>query len=448
MKYLRWTLFVISILVISACNPSTGGGKPDSMLDKNLQDLLNANNISELDFGPKQDSIKVALGRLLMYDKELSGNRDIACATCHRGTLETTDKLSLSIGTGGKGSGTNRTMGINRNRVPRNAPEVFNRGAPEWHSMFWDSRVSGDPIHGFKTPAGNLLPKGLENVLAAQAMFPVTSDDEMRGRAGDKDVNGQVNEIAAIDGTDLPAIWDAIMKRLLAIKFYERAFAKVYPNVPKSQLGFQHAANAIAAFEIDAWTTPNSPFDQYLAGNKDALSDAAKRGGILFYGKANCVACHSGNLLTDQKHHNIAAPQIGPGKGSKAPLDLGLFLETKNRADLFAFRTPPLRNVSLTGPYMHNGAYTNLEAAVRHYNNVADAVKNYDVNQLEPSLRSTVLKKYPAVFLATLDPQIKTLNLSDTEINELLAFLEALTDPVDLSLNIPKIVPSGLPVAD
>lgn len=140
-----------------------------------------------------------------------------------------------------------------------------------------------------------------------------------------------------------------------------RAAARSRPG----DLGFQHAANAIAAFESAAYTFLDSPFDQYLEhdNNNGALADDAKRGALLFYGSAGCANCHSGSLLTDQRHHNIGIPPVGPGKAPESPLDFGRARETGRVKDAYEFRTPPLRNVTLTGPWMHSGAYTTLRGA-------------------------------------------------------------------------------------
>ena len=118
---------------------------------------------------------QVELGRLLFFDKILSGNRNIACATCHHPKHATADGLALGIGEGGVGLG----------RIPRNSPSLANLGAKEFSRLFHDGRVEADPkgpwASGFWTPAGGQLPEGLDNALAAQAMFPVTSDVEMAG---------------------------------------------------------------------------------------------------------------------------------------------------------------------------------------------------------------------------------------------------------------------------
>ncbi len=448
-KYIWIIGILILVILLVSCS------KEDTSLDDKLRPLLAKANVTQLDSGPIPDPNKVELGRLLMYDKILSGNKDISCSTCHRDTLVTSDELSLSIGTGGLGSGQNRVLGHGRSRIPRNAPEVFNRGSLEWNTMFWDSRVSGNLTDGFVTPAGDSLPNGVENVVAAQAMFPLTSRGEMRGNKGDLDVNGAVNEIALIDDMDFVSIWESLAQRVFAIDEYKRRFVEVYPNVPQEELGIQHIANAIAAFEIDAWTFLESPWDLYLAGDKNALSDAAKRGAIIFYdeNKSKCSVCHTGNLMTDQEHHNIGIPQLGPGKGDSAPLDQGLFLITGKEEDKFAFRTPPLRNVSETNPFMHNGAYLTLEEVVEHYDDVEKALRNYDPSGLEPSLQTTVKNDSGTLnaLLDNLDQDVKDpLDLTEREKQDLITFLEALKDPKidDLPSEVPESVPSGLPVKD
>ena len=213
---LSFPTWIISILALGIL--LFGCSSNNNNLDEELRPLLARAGITQLDPGPTPAAKKVELGRLLMHDKILSGNKDISCATCHHPELATGDELSLSIGTGGSGFGPDRLLGAGRSRVSRHALEVFNRGSAEWHSMFWDGRVSGDPIHGFITPAGDLLPSGLENVLAAQAMFPVTSRDEMRGNKGDLDVNGEVNELALVEDTDFVQIWELLTKKNLSYR--------------------------------------------------------------------------------------------------------------------------------------------------------------------------------------------------------------------------------------
>jgi cytochrome c peroxidase len=257
--------------------------------------------------------------------------------------------------------------------------------------------------------------------------------------------------LAVVPDYKTSQIWPTLMRRLLAIPAYVDLFRAAYPEVPVEALGFQHAANALAAYQAQAFTFEDSPFDRYLHGDRAALSPEAKQGALLFYGKAGCATCHATGLLTDQGFHNMAVPQVGPGKGRDQPLDYGRARETGSDCDLFAFRTPPLRNVAITGPWMHNGAYTTLEAAVRHQLQAVESLKSYDPSQLSPLLKDTCQEQSEviAAILATADPYAqKGVGLSEAEIRQLIAFLEALTSPSALHLEglIPASVPSGLPV--
>jgi cytochrome c peroxidase len=257
------------------------------------------------------------------------------------------------------------------------------------------------------------------------------------------------NELAAIDDSDFIGIWNALMARLMANEEYRQMFANAFPEVPESSLGFQHAAIAIAAFEAEAFGMNDSPFDQYLAGDREALSHDAKRGAALFYGAAKCVSCHSGTLLTDQQHHNLAVPQLGPGKDPTSGLDFGRFGVTGSMSDLFEFRTPPLRNVTATGPWMHNGAFSSLEDVIRHHGDVGKSLEDYDpsVQIFQSDLREMVVddESLNEWMLETVDTGDQ--DFDGNRVHFLMAFLESLTVPnlhERLQWVIPADVPSGL----
>jgi cytochrome c peroxidase len=394
----------------------------------------------------------VRLGEALYWDPELSGNRDIACATCHLPAFGAGDALAVSIGVGGRGLATDRDPANIREFIPRNAQPVFDLGYRDWRVHFWDGRVFVDAAGRLQTPASDRLPAGLDSALAAQAMFPVTSREEMRGHRGEVDIFGQRNELAMIDDYRSRAIWQALMQRLLAIPGYRDLFTAAFPGAAylgaaPADLTFVQAANAIAAYETVALTFADSPFDRYLAGEREALSPAAKRGAQLFFGKAQCAACHSGPLLSDQQFHNLAVPQIGDGKGREQPYDLGRARETGNDCDRYAFRTPSLRNVALTGPYMHNGAYASLPAVIRHHLDPATGLRTYDPAQLQPALELHNGPEEQAALLRWYTP-IPTdgVALSGAELADLIQFLDALTSPSarDLAHLTPASVPSGL----
>ena len=452
----RTTSVLALVLFGMACKDSYTIADPPSevTLDTELRQVIGGWGTVPLLPVAKQDPAMVELGRSLFFDKILSGNRDVSCATCHDPAAFAADALSLPIGTGGTGIGALRTLGAGRQFVPRNAPSLLNQGLGQFY-LFWDGRVNEEGGVGIvKTPAGVIFPGGLANLLATQAMLPVLNRQEMRGLPGDRDVEGNPNELAAIPDASSLEIWRATMRRLLAIQEYQAKFSAAYPGTPTSALGFQHAANALAAFEVDAFTRQSSAFDRFLVGDNRAMTADEKHGALLFFGKARCSSCHSGALLGGQQFANAGVPQIGPGVGKAAPLDIGRGEEFPQvREYRFAFRVQPLRNVELTAPYMHNGAYATLEEVVRHYNNADSAHKNYDASALAPEVRALYHgdDATKRAVLETLDFRLRDpLRLTQVEQRQLVAFLKSLTDPAarNLSSVVPTRVPSGLSIRE
>src|SRR6266536_200601 len=448
-RLVRWIcpgLLAFSVACDGVTPPETLPPPIDAQLRDNFQ------RWGVVPIGPMsaQNPALVALGQALIFDPVLSGNRDIACATCHLPSQHAGDSLSLAIGTGGTGLGPARTLGAGRPFVPRNAPTLLNAGLGPAY-LFWDGRISRFGPNGFDTPAGQALPADLPNILAAQAMFPVVDRREMRGQPGERDVFGSVNELCLYGDSEFAEIWQAVMRRLVAIPEYVTLFNAAFPGTPTTQLGFQHAAQAIAAFELQAFTKTDSPFDRYLARDDAALGIQQKRGALLFFTKAQCSGCHNGPFLGGQGFSNSGAAQLGPGVGGGAPLDLGRGELAGNQFYKFAFRVAPLRNVELTAPYFHDGASPTLEAVVRHYNDVPTALRQFDPAQLAPAVRNSYHGDDATItaVLGTLDFRLQQpLHLTDAEMSDLVAFLRSLTDPAarDLSGVAPARVPSGLPV--
>ncbi|WP_138464340.1 cytochrome-c peroxidase [Poseidonocella sp. HB161398] len=440
----------------------------------------------------KPDAALVALGTLLFFDPVLSGNRNISCGTCHDPGLGTGDGLALGIGEGGEGRAPERIARAPvTGRVPRNAQPLYNIGARAYVSMFHDGRVEADPAGtrpgGYRSPARAKLPGGLASALEVQALFPVTSAIEMAGQRGE-------NPVATAAAEHRPDIaWQLLAARLDAIPGYRDRFRAAFPGLgAEVPLRYAHVARALAAFQTVAFRSDGSPFDAVLqSGDLSLLPPLARRGLDLFYGAAGCAACHSGPLLTDHRFHAIAMPQIGPGKGhgqdrgywrlTGLPAwleDEGRFAVTRDPADRFAFRTPSLRNVALTGPWGHAGSFDTLEAVIRHHADPAASLEAFDASAvpLPPlgpvlqgrganarqefalldgprraafALRDTHVQGSAALrgriaAASTLPPR----PLSGADIAALTAFLETLTDPGarDRSHLIPATVPSGLPV--
>lgn len=404
------------------------------------------------------DAAQAQLGQLLFYDRVLSGNRNIACSTCHHPDLGTADGLSLGIGEGGVGLGPQRTAGTGddriRKRIPRNAPGLWNLGARDLHVMFHDGRLSIADTYenGFNSPAEEWLPEGLSNLLAAQAIFPLVAQFEMAG-------NPKENEVAGAVHNRIDYAWPILTKRVRHIPEYARQFAAAYPHIDvPDDITIADIANALSAFMIAEWTSFDSPFDAYLNGDETALTEIEKTGMNLFYSKANCATCHAGPLLSDQKFHAIGLPPFGPGRTRRFdPMvrDVGHMGESDDLADAYAFRTPMLRNVALTAPYGHNGAYPTLEGIVRHHLDPGDSFERWtpetaalpDVPWLEQidfmvwQDPREMARQRAAVTLAPTD-------LSDADVDALLAFLGTLTGGVSTEgvMGVPEKVPSGLPV--
>jgi cytochrome c peroxidase len=347
-------------------------------------------------------------------------------------------------------------------RVPRNAPQVWNEGAREFTVMFHDGRVELNDAFpsGCKTPAGDNLPDNLENVLACQAMFPVTSATEMAGQEGEN----PVADAAAADNNAGPGgVWEQLAERLQNIPEYVDMFIAAFDDIDDAaDITFGHAANAISAFERVFWRADDSPFDRYLRGNKKAMSKNAKKGMKLFYkgrkGTA-CADCHSGVLQTDHAFHSIAMPQIGAGRGDgpDGHEDFGREQVTDDPADRYKFRTPSLRNVALNAPYGHTGPYNTLRAVVEHHIDTVNGITNYDQGQAKlpsrPDLDALdfIVMDDPARVAEIADhTELPIMEYKPKDIDLIIDFLNALTDPgsVDNRDDVPASVPSGLTLAE
>lgn len=451
-------LFVAFILV-SAAFPNVARAGANISADGTYAKTVRTNvpePLTKADFR-QVDMKKARLGRLLFYDSILSGNRNISCATCHAIEHGTSDGLSLGIGQGGQGVGPLRKAANRdkvRKRIPRNSPALWNLGAKEITTLFHDGRLSVSDRYGngFDSPAEEWLPQGLDNVLASQALFPLTSQFEMAG-------NPKENEVAGAAYDRIDNVWPILAKRVRTIPTYNAGFIDAFENVRwPLDITIVHIANALAAFISFEWQSYDSPFDAFLAGDDGAFSAQQKRGLNIFYGEGNCGSCHSGKLLTDHKFHALALPHFGPGRTRRFDphvRDVGRMGETDRLEDAYRFRTSSLRNVELTAPYGHNGAYRTLEGIIRHHLDPAGSFDRWQPQ--EAALRpipwisdvdfvSFKDRRERARLRAQVD--IEPVALTDHEIEALVAFLKSLTgtDSVNGRLGKPYSVPSGLPM--
>ena len=315
---------------------------------------------------------KIALGRLLFWDPILSGNRDVACATCHVPQFGYTDGLPTAIGTGGTGTGPARTIDPSLPRPNRNSLTILNTA--------WNGAVSAHPI-----PSSELAPmfwdsrtQSLEN----QARGPITAAAEMLG----------ASYTAA-------TIFPELVTRLQAIPAYVAQFDAVYGA---GQISETTILKSIAAFERTL-TNPQTSYDRFVGGDASALT-ASQKHGLDVFKQIGCVNCHSGPMFSDYKLHVLRVPDL-PGTTHDAG-------DGQNR-----FRTPSLRNVARTAPYMHDGVFPSFMQVFQFYRQATQ-------NPIDPDLHG----------VRTPTPQ---------EAPDVIAFLGALGDtPFDTS--VPGAVPSGL----
>ncbi len=276
---------------------------------------------------------KIELGRLLFFDKRMSQNNTISCSTCHVPALAFTDGQPVSAG-------------IHRQQGGRSAPTSINRGFSK--AQFWDGRAA---------------------TLEEQSVGPLTNPIE-HGFPDNDDVVVRINEIQG----------------------YKNLFSKAFRT---NAITIQHVGKAIASFQRTL-ISGNSPFDQFdYDGEEKAISEAAKRGKKLFFGKARCNLCHFGTNFSDEKFHNVGIGWEGE------VVDVGRYHVTHDQKDIGTFKTPTLREISKTAPYMHDGRFVTLKQVIDHYNQ--GGVKN-----------------------PFLDNQIIPLDLTESEKQDLIEMLRAL----------------------
>jgi cytochrome c peroxidase len=285
-----------------------------------------------------------------------------------------------------------------------------------------------------------------------QAIFPLIAQFEMAGNLNENEVIGAVH-----DRVDYA--WPIIEERVRQIPGYRSLFVKSFANIQHpSEISIVDIGNAIGAFVNHQWRSYDSPFDDYVKGNRDALTDKQMRGLALFFGEGQCANCHTGKWFTDNQFYALGLPAFGPGRTRRyndIARDLGRMAESDDLDDIYRFRTPPLRNVELTSPYGHNGAFKTLEGIIRHHLNPDLSRSSWSISQaVLPEIRE--FKKVDLIiqndrlemerYTQKLD--IEPVNLGENEIDALTAFLRSLTGRSALaqSMIIPDEVPSGLKV--
>jgi cytochrome c peroxidase len=330
-----------------------------------------------------QTSQKINLGRMLFWDPILSGGKDVSCASCHHPSMGYTDNLDIAIGTNGTGLGTLRHFASPNDIqfTKRNTPTILNTGLngmdangnydPATAAMFYDLRVSS---------------------LETQSLQPIQTLEEMMGH--------QFTSATAID---------SVVSRLKATPDYVTLFNDAFGS---NAISGANISKAIASFERTL-TANNSPYDKYQAGDKTAMTTQQVQG-LTDFQTDGCSRCHNGPMFSDYQIHVLSVPD-----NSKIPTDAGV-------NGTYGFRTPSLRNLSLTAPYMHSGVFTTIDQVIDFYDRVGgNRSQNNHVsnNQLDANLR----------------------RVNNNTKASIIAFLKALDDP-NFDKTIPASVPSKLKV--
>jgi cytochrome c peroxidase len=397
--------------------------------------------------GRQLDPPLANVGRALWFDTITGLNGDNTCGGCHSPTNGFGDAQSIAIGIDN-----NRIVGPGRTgpRNMRRAPMVLNTAF--FPTLMWNARftaLSGDPFNnhgGFAFPAPESMSLSREpHLLVAQAFIPPTERTEAAGFAfaGDND-----------------AIRAEVVRRLNQLHAYRRLFGESFPSVRAgAPIDYDMFARAVSEFEF-ALTFADAPIDHFARGESGALTDAEKRGALLFFGKAGCAGCHAvagaaNEMFTDFRTHAIGVPQLVPARtnnqfdGPFANEDFGREDFTGSRADRYQFRTPSLRNVAVEAAFMHDGAFTSLSDAVLHHLDVRTSLLAYEPAEhgIAQDLRAPIDSRAP--LLNVLDPLLRSPTvLSDAEFKDLLAFVrDGLLDPRArpdrLRGLVPRSVPSG-----
>lgn len=343
--------------------------------------------------------------------------------------------------------------------------------------------LSGDPFDsslGFEFPAPENVVTGVPTLLAAQASIPSTELVEMAGFTGITanpgpfgprhfqfdDGHGHALPAPDANGVHNFPIQGAVDARLNAIPVYLEKFGQVFNGgvaLPRGGITINMRRRAIAEFETTL-TAADAPLDRFARGDKHAMTPGQKRGALLFFGKANCVACHavagqSNEMFSDFQPRRIGGPQLAPtfgigtgnvifdGPGENE--DFG-YEQTEHDPGLrYTFRTAPLRNLKVAPAYFHNGAFGTLEAAIVHHLDVKASLRQYD-----PDANKVPVDLFPGpsaeILAAGIDPLLKApVQLKKNEIDDLVEFVrDSLFDKRVLQFceQIPKSVPSGLPL--
>lgn len=348
------------------------------------------------------------LGEIFFNSKKLSLNGNTSCSTCHIEKFSSADGIPNAIGVGGNGEGFHRLNGMGA-LVPRNTLPLWGRASKDFSMFFWDGKVelkNGEILSQF-----GISPPS-KDALTVAVHLPFVEIREMVVDDSFVDENLKTETLGSAI-----RIQNELIDRVKSDPKIGEPLAQLN-SINPSELKFIHVAEAIRHFFARNFALQPTKFSEFIE-NDGKLTENELAGGILFYGKGMCSACHSGPHFSDFKAHTIAYPQVGPGKNGFG-VDYGRFNFTLNFEDLNKFRTPPLHNVEKTGPYGHSGSVLGLSnAIIGHY----DPFSLYDFDNMSSFQRRELLQKLISIPATQAIPS----QLSEKDISNLIAFLKSLS---------------------
>ncbi len=343
-----------------------------------------------------------------MFDSPLmSLNSSISCRDCHLDEFSSTDGLPNAVGAGASGTGRAR-MHSGGEIIPRNVLPLWGRGNKGFETFFWDGKVQmveGQVISQYGELVSSNDPMVVAALLPSVEIREMLADgSEVRQKLADEDV------------ATAAAVQEQITKRFVSDADIGPKLAQAAGKQPQD-VQFLDVAQALAAFIRHEFRIRPTKFHRFVFDN-GPITQSELNGGILFYGRGRCVACHNGPYFTDFQFHAVAFPQVGFGKNGFG-IDEGRYNVTLDPKDRFLFRTPPLYNVAHTGPYSHSGSVNRLEAAIiAHF----DPLRLVQVDDMNAQERTDLLRRLGAAGKETLPS-----SLTDEEVGDLSAFLETLS---------------------
>ncbi|GLT16839.1 methylamine utilization protein MauG [Vibrio zhanjiangensis] len=393
----------------------------DDSLDVAISAFQLKGNVCDKSSPPDPNNLS-SLGKIFFERPILSGDKDISCANCHIDNKALADGLPLAVGVGGIGEDKERLISGGA-VVPRNAFTLFARADERYTTFFWDGKVqmADNEIY---SPIGEGYSMGFESALSVAAILPLLSRDEFLGHSnGPYNSNSHVELLENQYFNDKVKAQNKFLQDLLKdtndadIRILVQALNNA--EIAKQNFTLSVVGNALASFirEKVKVTCEPSNWEQYINGDKRALTEKQKEGALVFYGKGRCAACHSGDLLSDMNFHSVGVPQ-----GTQGPhmfgQDLGRALVTYRTEDRYKFKTPSLISVSKTAPYGHNGIFPSLESVVKYHINPMFFYRNPKVTD------EMILKNNES--LASRSEVLRWIKIDEEELVSLLKFLETL----------------------